>query len=101
MDDIPFETHPNWQRLINGNLQLSSTAVGLRMLLQRIRKEISSNPTETTTLAGIRLLRQYFIKNQSAHREDIDILNGNSQEHHAETISRTKPGNHRGWCSGD
>ena len=76
MDDIPLESHPNWMKLIQGNLQLSSTAVGLRMLLQRIRQEVASNPTETTALAGIRLLRQYFIKNQATHRDDIEILNG-------------------------
>ncbi len=76
MEDIPTETHPNWMRFIQGQLILPSNAVGLKMLLQRIRQEITATPTETSKLAGIRLLRQFFIKNQATHRADIDILNG-------------------------
>lgn len=76
MEDIPTETHPNWMKLILGQLQLHSSAVGLKMLLQRVRQEINSAPNETTKMAGIRLLRQYFIKNQATHKEDIEILNG-------------------------
>ncbi len=77
MEEIPLETHPNWMKLIQGQLELPSNAVGLKMLLQRVRQEVTQTPSETTKLAGIRLLRQYFVKNQSTHREDIDILNGN------------------------
>ena len=77
MDDIPSETHPNWMKLIQGQIQLVSNAVGLKMLLHRVRQEIATSPNETTKLAGARLLRQYFIKNQATHKDDIEILNGN------------------------
>ncbi len=76
MGDIPAETHSNWIKLIEGQLNLESNAVGLQMLLQRIRQEVASSPTETTRLAGIRLLRQYFIKNQAQHKADIELING-------------------------
>lgn len=77
MEEIPLETHPNWMKVIQGQLELPSNAVGLKMLLQRVRQEVAQTPNETTKLAGVRLLRQYFVKNQATHREDIDVLNGN------------------------
>lgn len=76
MGDVPAETHANWLKLIEGQISLESNAVGLQMLMQRIKQEIASSPTETTRLAGIRLLRQYFIKNQALHKSDIEIING-------------------------
>ena len=69
--NILKETHPNWQKLIDGEIALSSNVVGLQMLLQQIRQNIASKPGETTRLAGIRLLRQYFVKNQKLHETDI------------------------------
>ena len=74
--DVPKETNANWQRLIDGTLPLQANAVGLQMLLQRVRQVIFANPTEANRLAGIRLLREYFVKNQNMHKADIDILAG-------------------------
>ncbi len=71
---IPPETHAGWQQLLDGKVQLVSYTVGLQMLLQRVRQAIVNNPTETERLAGTRLVRQYFIKNQSVHEQDIRLL---------------------------
>ncbi len=72
--NIPVETHKNWQRLINGEIPIQSNAVALQMLLQRVRQQIANNPSEVTRLSSARLLRQYFIKNQSQHPAEISML---------------------------
>ncbi|MDZ7737438.1 MAG: hypothetical protein U5P41_16145 [Gammaproteobacteria bacterium] len=41
------------------------------MLLERIRQAIAKKPTEANRLAGARMLRQYFIKNQHRHAAEI------------------------------
>ncbi|HEY5703584.1 MAG TPA: hypothetical protein VIV20_08935 [Gammaproteobacteria bacterium] len=74
--DLPRETHPNWQRLISGEIPVQSNVVALQMLLQRVRQQIDTDPTETTRLSAARLLRQYFIKNQNQHPTEIAVLKG-------------------------
>lgn len=71
---IPDINHPSWQRLINGELQILTDAVGLKMMLERIRLSIESNPSEASRLAGAKILRQYFIKHQHKHRAELDQL---------------------------
>ncbi len=71
---IPAITHPSWQRLINGELQIMTDAVGLKMMLERIRLSIEHNPTDASRLAGAKILRQYFIKHQNKHRAELEQL---------------------------
>lgn len=73
---LPNENHENWQRLINGDIALHTDAVSLKMLLERIRHAIARKPTEANRLAGARMLRQYFIKNQHRHNAEIRALAG-------------------------
>ncbi|MDZ7736473.1 MAG: hypothetical protein U5P41_10490 [Gammaproteobacteria bacterium] len=49
-------------------------AVGLKMMLERIRLSIENNPSEASRLAGAKILRQYFIKHQSKHRAELEQL---------------------------
>lgn len=78
--DIPPETHDNWQRIINGEQAIQTNAVGLQMLLQRIRQDIANNPSEIARIKSAKLLRQYFIKNQNQHKADIAIIAGHSTQ---------------------
>jgi len=71
---IPGVEHPSWQRLIDGELQIMTDAVGLKMMLERIRLSIENNPSEASRLAGAKILRQYFIKHQSKHRAELEQL---------------------------
>lgn len=75
-DSLPPDDHPNWQRLINGEIALHTDAVSLKMLLERVRQAIANKPTEANRLAGARMLRQYFIKNQHRHGAEIAALAG-------------------------
>ena len=74
--NLPAETDEAWQRLINGEIPIQSSSVALQMLIQRIRQNIMASPTETTRLASTKLLRQYFVKNQSQHQAEINMLSG-------------------------
>lgn len=71
---VPPESHPSWQRLINGELEIKTDIVALKMMLERIRISIGNNPTDASRLAGARILRQYFLKHQNKHRAEIDQL---------------------------
>ncbi|RKZ67014.1 MAG: hypothetical protein DRQ48_10240, partial [Gammaproteobacteria bacterium] len=74
--NLPAETDEAWQRLINGEIPIQSSSVALQMLIQRIRQNIMASPTEVTRLASSKLLRQYFVKNQSQHQAEINMLSG-------------------------
>lgn len=73
---IPAETHENWQRLISGEIPIQTNAVGLQMLLQRIRQDIANNPSEISRINSAKLLRQYFIKNEKQHKAEITAISG-------------------------
>jgi len=72
--EVPAENHPSWQRLINGELQMKTDALGLKMLLERVRLSLGPHPTEALRLAAARVLRQYFIKHRSRHRAELEQL---------------------------
>ena len=78
--NIPPETHDNWQRIINGDEIIQTKAVGLQMLLQRVRQDIANNPSEVSRIKSAKLLRQYFIKNQNKHKADIALISGSSTQ---------------------
>ena len=71
---IPAESHPSWQRLINGDLILNTDTVALKMMLQSVRISIEKNPSEASRQAGAKILRQYFIKHQSKHTTELNQL---------------------------
>jgi len=78
--DVPAETHDNWQRVITGEIPIQTNAVGLQMLLQRIRQDIANNPSEIARINSAKILRQYFVKNQKQHKADIAIISGNPDQ---------------------
>ncbi len=79
--DIPSETHENWQRIVNEELVLPSNTIALQMLLQRIRRNLVSHPSETTRMNSVKLLRQYFIRNRDKHQLDLKIIAGKLKQH--------------------
>lgn len=85
-DNVPIETHDNWQLLINGDIPVHSNAVGLKMLLQKVRQEVNENPSEITRLNAAKTLRQYFIKNQKAHQEEINLIAGDEAINNVQAI---------------
>jgi len=78
--DVPPETHENWQRVIAGDIPIQTKAVGLQMLLQRIRQDIANNPSEISRIKSAKLLRQYFVKNQKQHKAEIAVISGNAEQ---------------------
>ncbi len=72
--EIPAETHPNWQRIIDGELELHTDTVALKMMLQSIRISIENNPGQATRHAGAKILRQYFVKHRGKHKTELEQL---------------------------
>jgi hypothetical protein len=72
--EVPSESHPSWQRLICGDMDLRTDALSLKMLLERIRLSMGASPSEASQLAGARILRQYFIKYRNRHRAELEQL---------------------------
>jgi hypothetical protein len=81
VDIIPVETHPNWLKLIDGDIQLTTRSVGLKMMLERIRISIQQHPADTTRTAGIKILRQFFLKHRHAHSAELSQISGLPQQH--------------------
>ena len=71
---VPADTHPSWQRLINGELEIKTDVVALKMMLERVRISIENNPSDASRIAGAKILRQYFLKHQSKHQAELDQL---------------------------
>lgn len=72
--EVPPESHPSWDKLIRGELQIRTEALGLKMLLERVRLSLGAEPTEALRMAAARVLRQYFIKHRSRHRAELEQL---------------------------
>ncbi|MGH8501021.1 MAG: hypothetical protein ACREVE_00845 [Gammaproteobacteria bacterium] len=62
LDDIPDASHPKWQRLMKGELNIHVKALGLQMLLARLRMMMLQDLTESQRRAKIGELRNYFVK---------------------------------------
>jgi hypothetical protein len=71
---LPDENNPVWGELINGKIKLRSNAVSLKLLLGRIRQTSTTNSTEAQRISGAQILRNYFIRNQQRHSDDIQLL---------------------------
>jgi hypothetical protein len=71
---LPDENNPVWDELINGKIKLRSNAVSLKLLLGRIRQTSTTNSTEAQRISGAQILRNYFIRNQQRHSDDIQLL---------------------------
>ncbi len=71
---VPPVAHPSWQKIINGEVQISTNAVALKMMLKSIRLSVENNPGDAARAAAAKILRQYFLKHQSSHRTEIQQL---------------------------
>lgn len=71
---LPAERDPVWSRLISGEIELQSNAVSLQLLLERVRQKIATNTTEAQGVNGAQTLRNYFVRNQQRHADDIRLL---------------------------
>lgn len=72
--EIPPDDHPSWRQLINGQVELATGALGLKLLLEQVRLSLGADPSEATLQAGTRVMRQYFLKNRARHRREIEQL---------------------------
>ncbi len=81
VDIIPVEGHPNWMKLINGDIPFKTRSVGLKMMLERIRISIQHNPSDSTRSAGIKILRQFFLKHRHMHAAELSQISGLPQQH--------------------
>jgi hypothetical protein len=71
---VPGLEQPIWQSLINGSRSLQSNNVALNMLLQRARMNYDKSPDMETAMAGATLLRQFFVRNQSTLKQQMNQL---------------------------
>ena len=99
--DLPPETHENWQRVISGEIPIQTNAVGLQMLLQRIRQDISNNPSEISRINSAKLLRQFFLKNQKQHKTEIALISGNTDAANVATTSTVAQSSSESGFPGD
>lgn len=62
---VPVATDPRWQRVLTSNTDLSSASLATKILITRLRREVSGAPATLQT--KIDELRAYFEKNAFAH----------------------------------
>lgn len=51
------------------------------MMLERIRISIQHNPSDSTRSAGIKILRQFFLKHRHMHAAELSQISGLPQQH--------------------
>ncbi len=71
---IPDIDHPSWQLLISGKLSIRSNVVALNMLMQHVCTKYSESPGIETSTTGVESLRQFFIRNESLLKDEINQL---------------------------
>ena len=71
---IPPASHPSWTRLVSGQMTLTSTNVGVNMLIfnSTLKFERDSSPAHVAALAGH--AHEFFVKHQSILRSEIRQL---------------------------
>ncbi|MFO1435148.1 MAG: hypothetical protein U1F34_01775 [Gammaproteobacteria bacterium] len=72
--EIPMESDPLWQRLIENPASARIETLGLKMLLEQVRLSLASNPSPSARLAGARILRLYFLKHWRQSRPELEQI---------------------------
>ncbi len=73
---IPELKHPNWTKLVKGQLSIKSKSVALGMVISHVQSMYMKTPTMETGIIGVKTLRQFFIKNEKFLEDEIAIING-------------------------
>ena len=64
---IPAPTDPRWARLLKSNSDLASASLATRILVSRLRREVTRSPAVLE--ASIAELRDFFQKNAFAAKD--------------------------------
>ncbi len=73
---LPSLGHPNWGRLLDGEIQLNIRNLGLQMLLHRLQMQLREQDDPQSRYARIEELRGYFVKYHRLIRHEIGQLFG-------------------------
>ncbi|MEO0971552.1 MAG: hypothetical protein AAFX85_00545, partial [Pseudomonadota bacterium] len=71
---VPPVDDPVWGRLMDGDLALETEAFALRMMLERIRRSVRRDPSESNRQAAAAQLRDYFVKHERVHRAELQRI---------------------------
>jgi hypothetical protein len=89
----PAPDHPGWQQLIDGRIPVRPDALGLQMLLERVRLTLGENPDPSLRQAAARTVHDFFVRHGARHREELARLHGRVP---ASTPAATAPRETRG-----
>ena len=77
---VPELHHPNWRRLVSGEITIQPDFLALNMLLRRVRASYEKSPSAESSLEGAKVLRQFFLRNQKMLKVEIEILSGRNAD---------------------
>lgn len=63
---LPDVTHPQWMRLVNGELDVDINPLSLRLLIRRLRVQLRGIPNPQQQLSKLEELRRFFLKYQQS-----------------------------------
>jgi hypothetical protein len=71
---VPDADDPVWARVISGEIRLETDALALRMILDRARRSVRSDPSDANRRAAALSLREYFVKHERIHRAELQRI---------------------------
>jgi hypothetical protein len=74
MTMVPPISHPNWRRLVAGEIEVRSSNLSFNMLLFHLRLGHKNNPSDANTAALIEQGWQFFVKFEKLLQQELSIL---------------------------
>lgn len=91
---LPPIDHPAWVALIEGRIPVRSDALGLQMLLERVRLTLGENPAPALKQAASRTVFDFFVRHGQRHQPELASMQGLRAAHEQwthEAASRELP----------
>lgn len=88
---IPEFANPNWLQLVKGELTIQSKVVAFSMLLSRVQAAYLKKPTIDTEVSGVKILRQFFKRNERLLKREIAILKSTAESSYETKILKQEP----------
>jgi len=71
---LPDAEHRIWQRILEDDSFVPSNHVAYRLLLAKLRAQVSSKPEPVVKLEAARRIRDFLKHNQRAMRQEVGVL---------------------------
>jgi hypothetical protein len=71
---LPEPSHPMWEQLVAGDIQIDIKTLGFQLLLSKLRQQINLHPTPEVKTVKLRELHRYMVRNAHSLSNELQQL---------------------------